>query len=403
MNKPLALAVLVALTTVGVGTFLHGAQRDRGRREGRRGTILAPLPSALPRVATAPPGNHTTPEKVALGRLLFWDPILSGSKDVACATCHHPEFGYAENLDISIGVNGVGLSEHRRFASPNTIPFVKRNSQTILNTAFSGIDQKNSYDPAKAPMFWDIRVFSLETQALQPIKTLEEMRGNAYPESAALGTVVARLNAIAEYRALFQKAFGPASPARNDGAVTADNVGLALAAFERSLIANNSPFDRYMRGDRNAMTAAQTAGMRSFERVGCVNCHNGPMFSDYKLHVLSVPDNAKLPASDGGASDTYAFRTASLRNLAFTAPYMHSGVFTTLRQVLRFYDDVEDGDSENRSVGRSRLDPLLRELNDVDDETREIIDFLDALNDDSFDKTIPNRVPSGLPPGGNIS
>jgi cytochrome c peroxidase len=401
MNKPLALVVLVMLTTVGIGTFLYGAQRDRGRREGRRGTILAPLPSALPRGVTAPPNNQTTPEKVALGRLLFWDPILSGSKDVACASCHHPDFGYAENLDTSIGVNGVGLSEGRRFASPNTIPFVKRNSQTILNTAFSGIDQKNSYDPATAPMFWDIRVFSLETQALQPIKTFEEMRGNAYPENAALGTVVSRLNEIAEYRALFAKAFGQAG---NAGSVTADSIGLALAAFERSLVANHSPFDRYMRGDRNAMTESQIQGMRSFERVGCVNCHNGPMFSDYKLHVLSVPDNPKLPASDAGATETYAFRTASLRNLAFTAPYMHSGVFTTLRQVLRFYDDVEGGRrSENQRVGRSQLDPLLREL-DVDGESRrEIIDFLDALNDDSFDKTIPKRVPSGLPPGGNIA
>jgi cytochrome c peroxidase len=82
---------------------------------------------------------------------------------------------------------------------------------------------------------------------------------------------------------------------------------------------------------------------------------------------------------------------------------MHSGVFRTLRQVLRFYDDVEDGDSENRNVGRRQLDPLLRELNDVDDEMREIIEFLEALNDDSFDKTIPKRVPSGLSPGGNIS
>lgn len=101
LNKRLALVVLVALTTVGIGTFLYGAQRDRGRRESRRGTILAPLPSALPRGVTAPPNNQASPEKIALGRLLFWDPILSGSKDVACATCHHPDFGYAENLDHS--------------------------------------------------------------------------------------------------------------------------------------------------------------------------------------------------------------------------------------------------------------------------------------------------------------
>jgi cytochrome c peroxidase len=91
-----------------------------------------------------------------------------------------------------------------------------------------------------------------------------------------------------------------------------------------------------MRGNRSAMTASQVRGMRRFERVGCVNCHNGTMFSDYKLHVLGVPDNPVLPQSDAGAEERYAFRTASLRNLAFTAPYMHNGLFATLEDVLDF-------------------------------------------------------------------
>jgi len=363
---------------------------DAGRGQGNFSAL-----SALPRAITAPPGNQATPAKVNLGRLLFWDPILSGSKDVACATCHHPKFGYAENLDISIGVNGVGLGSTRQFAFPNSIPFVKRNSQTILNTAFNGIDSQGRYDPVTAPMFWDLRAKGLEAQALLPIKTFEEMRGHAYSEENALDNVVARLRAVPEYRRLFNTAFG------SDPGISAENLGKALAAFQRSLLANNSPFDRYMRGDSGAMTSAQIQGMRRFERVGCANCHSGPMFSDYQLHVLAVPDNRKLPDSDPGANHTYAFRTASLRNLAYTPPYMHSGAFSTLDDVLDFYDDVRRR-PRNRNVGRDQLDPLLRRLRGVDDSESELIEFLNALNDGSFDKTVPTRVPSGLPPGGRI-
>jgi cytochrome c peroxidase len=341
-----------------------------------------------------PRDNPSSTDKVALGKLLFWDPILSGNNDVACATCHHPSFGYSENRDTSIGVNGMGLGNDRRFAVQNSIPHVKRNSPTILNIAFSGLDQSGHYDPMEAPMFWDMRVRGLEAQALEPIKSFEEMRGHAYPEDKALSTVVARLKAITEYQALFSKAFG------TKDAVNESNLGKALATFQRSLVANHSPFDRYMRGDENAMTATQLRGMRRFQRVGCANCHNGPMFSDYKAHVLSVPDNIKLPESDRGIENTYAFRTASLRNLAYTAPYMHNGVFETLEDVVEFYDDVERGRSQNPNVGRRQLDPLLRRL-DVEGR-RELVQFLNALSDDSFDKSVPEHVPSGLSPGGNI-
>jgi len=349
--------------------------------------------SALPQAVNAPPDNPLSSEKAALGKLLFWDPILSGRKDVACASCHHPRFGYADNRDVSIGVNGVGLGEDRRFASPNEIPFVKRNSQTLLNVAFNGIDKADRYDPAAAPMFWDMRVASLEAQSLEPIKAFEEMRGDAYEEGKAVDSVVARLNAIQEYRVAFAKAFGGANP------VTAGNLGKALATFERTLLANNSPFDRYMRGDRTAMTAAQIAGMQRFESTGCTNCHNGPMFSDYKPHVLGVPDNEKRAESDSGIKDMpYAFRTASLRNLAFTAPYMHSGVFQTLGEVVRFYRRSP----RNPNVARREVDPLVRQLRRPGRAADELIEFLTALNDESFDKTIPARVPSGLSPGGRI-
>jgi cytochrome c peroxidase len=335
---------------------------------------------------------------VGLGRLLFWDPVLSGPKDVACATCHHPQFGYAENRDLSIGVTGSGLGHRRRFPGNTSIPLVKRNSQTILNVAFSGTDERGNHDPVNAPMFWDIRARSLEAQALEPLKALEEMRGRTYGEPQAVDAVVARLNAIPEYRRLFADAFG------RERAVTSQHLANALAAFQRTLVANNSPFDRYMRGDRAAMNGSQLEGMRRFERIGCVNCHTGPMFSDYKLHVLGVPDNPALPASDPGADNNYQFRTASLRNLRFTAPYMHSGIFATLEDVLDFYDDVDSrqGRDRNLHVSREQLDPLLRRLRGVDDDDEELLAFLDALSDSSFDRTIPKAVPSGLTVGGKI-
>lgn len=349
--------------------------------------------SALPQSVKAPPDNPPSSDKAALGKLLFWDPILSGNRDVACASCHYPRFGYTDHRDLSIGVNGVGLGEDRRFTSPNTIPFVKRNSQTLLNVAFNGIDERGDYDPKAAPMFWDMRVESLETQALEPIKAFEEMRGSSYDADTAVDAVVARLKSIPEYRALFVRAFGGAD------SITGSNLAKALATFERTLLANNSPFDRYMRGDHSAMTPAQIAGMQRFESTGCTNCHNGPMLSDYKPHVLGVPDNENVRESDLGVKDhPYAFRTASLRNLVDTAPYMHNGEFKTLGEVVRFYRRGP----RNPNVGRRGVDPLVRQLRRLGRGADEIIEFLNALNDDSFDKAIPSRVPSGSTPGGLI-
>ena len=352
--------------------------------------------TALPSTPQAPADNPTTPAKVALGKLLFWDPLLSGPQDVACATCHHPQNGYAEDRDLALGVTGIGLGKSRRQAPGSSIPIVKRNSPTVLNIAFNGSDQSGRYDPATAPMFWDMRVKSLEKQALEPLKAHEEMRGNTYPEDEALAKVVAKLEANAEYRRLFAGAFGGKQP------VNAENLGRAIAAFERTLLANNSPFDRYMRGDRSAMTEEEVSGMQRFEGVGCIKCHNGPMFSDYKLHVMGVPDNPALPASDDGAQNTYAFRTPTLRNLNFTGPYEHNGMFRTLSAVVGFYEDSRTGRSRNPKVSSEKLDPLVRELGDFDEEDVDLIAFLRALSDDSFDKTIPERVPSGLPVGGKI-
>jgi cytochrome c peroxidase len=239
--------------------------------------------AALPLTIESPAGNPSTPEKVALGRLLFWDPILSGGQDIACATCHHPSFGYSDGRDLPIGTGGRGTGPARTYPGGSG-PLVKRNSQTILNVAFNGIDALGHVDPARAPMFWDSRVHGLEAQALVPIDSLEEMRGERDAGGHGVPAAVARLARVHEYRTLFQRAFGAEE-------ITAVNVSHALAAFERSLVAADTPFDRYMRGDRTAMNEVQRRGMGAFENHGCTLCHSGPMFSDYRLHVLGVSDN----------------------------------------------------------------------------------------------------------------
>jgi cytochrome c peroxidase len=365
---------------------------------------LAALPVQLP----APPDNPTTPERVALGRLLFWDPILSGQQDVACATCHHPAFGYSDGLDLSIGAHGHGLGPARVFAPGHPSQTAKRNSQTVLNVVFNGLTDDLGAAPALAPMFWDLRVRSLETQALEPLKALEEMRGGTYPQDGAVAAVVARLGANTEYRRLFAAAFGRSAP------VNERNLGRALAAFQRTLVATNTPFDRYMRGDTSALNSEQVRGMERFQAAGCINCHSGPMFSDFKGHVLGVPDNLKLAESDSGVDRTYAFRTPSLRNLSVTGPYMHNGVFSTLPEVINFYQRLSRGGGRggrggrggargvNLQVARDEIDPLARRLNMRGRGQRDLIAFLGALDDAGFDRTVPDRVPSGLTVGGNL-
>lgn len=352
--------------------------------------------NALPSTYKSPADNPSTPEKIELGRLLFYDPVLSGKKDVSCATCHHPEFGYAESLEISIGVNGKGFGGNRKFGSPNDIPFTKRNSPTLLNTAFNGINEKGEYDPEQAPMFWDLRAKSLEEQAMHPIRQLEEMRGHELKEDKIVDVVVKRLNAIPEYRELFSEAFD------NNESVTAVNLGKALACFQRSLLANNSRFDHYMRGDRSALGSAELEGMQLFLKAGCARCHNGPMLSDFKLHVLGVRDNEKLGFIDSGFNNNFSFRTPTLRNLRFTQPYMHSGKVQTLKNVLEFYEDLHGKEPPNPNVHRDQIDSLAKKIKlDFKDISR-IVEFLNTLNDDKYDRKIPGRVPSGLMVGGNI-
>jgi cytochrome c peroxidase len=389
----LTLAVGLWLGTTILSCSTENTQDKTPTRQEDDISKLAALPTDVP----TPSDNPTTPEKVALGRLLFFDPILSGHKDVACATCHHPEFGFAESLEISIGVNGRGAGSKRDFSTPGKIPFVKRNSQTILNTAFNGLTLTSSVDASNAPMFWDLRAKSLENQSLEPIKSFEEMRGHRYSEEAALDSVVNRLKKIGEYRQLFQEAFGKTEP------ITAQNLARAIATYERTLTGGNSRFDQYMRGDENALSINEIDGMQVFLKSGCAKCHNGPMLSDYKVHALGVPDNEKLPQSDAGVDNQYKFRTPSLRNLRFTAPYMHSGKIKTLEQVMEFYEDLAGDKIRNPLVGKQQIDPIIETLKVDFKDISLIVEFLNTLNDEHFDRTVPKRVPSRLPVGGNLN
>ncbi len=369
-------------------------QKPAGKKKKKTTETIAVL-GALPMDIADPPDNPTTPEKVGLGRLLFFDPILSGNKDVACATCHQPDFGYAEFLETSIGVNGRGVGSKRRFLEPNDIPFVRRNSQSILNTAFNGITNSGPYHPVSAPMFWDLRAKGLEEQALVPIRTLEEMRGHGYAEDDIVEEVVQRVAGIKEYVALFEKAFpGEGQP------VNAGNMAKAIASFERTLTGGNTRFDRYMRGDSAALSASEKDGLNLFLSSGCAKCHNGPMFSDFKPHALGAPDSDNHKAPDTGMDENFAFRTPTLRNLRYTAPYMHSGKFTTLKQVLEFYEDIAGGKIRNPHVKPEQIDDLVREMTVNFKDISRIVEFINVLNDDSFDRTTPESVPSGLPPGG---
>ncbi len=383
---------IIVLLCISISCTHHpnSVKRERTIRDDI--SVLAALPLEVP----VPKDNPMTKEKISLGKLLFFDPILSGNKDVACATCHHPEYGFTESLEVSIGVNGHGLGQNRSFNQSNDIPFVKRNSQTILNTAFNGLTNQDPNVGEKAPMFWDLRVKSLENQALEPIKAFEEMRGHTYEKEVALENVVTRLEQIKEYRKLFKLAFG------GGNSINQQNLGRAIASYERTLTGTNSRFDKYMRGDFSALSGNELEGMNLFLKDGCSKCHRGPMFSDFLTHVMGVADQEKLKQPDDGFEKKYAFRTPSLRNLRFTYPYMHNGKLKSLENVLEFYEDLSGGKIANPTIKPAQIDPLTDKLMVDFKDIALIIEFLNTLNDEKFDRSIPDKVPSGLGVGGNI-
>ena len=402
----------------------------RSRRQPRTfglACLLVVAAAAVLTTASTRPSPAIVEEE--LGRLLFWDPVLSGPMDVSCATCHHPDFAYADGRALSLGPGAVGLGPDRVDLSDGVIPVAQRNSPTLLNVAYNGLDRQRrrrrggprftplpadleNVNSERAPMFWDRRARSLETQALLPLTIREEMRGDAYPEEVAIDSVVARLRAIPEYAGLFREVYGA------ETSIDAAQIAGAIAAFERTLVARNSPFDRFLAGDEDALTDQQRQGLDDFNEADCSDCHRGPMLSDFNLHAEGVAENPLLAEPDAG-DGRFRFRTPTLRNVAVTAPYMHNGMIATLEEVLAFYDR---GRSENPNVSNrrrrrgdddrrddvpttpGRLSGRFRGVDDMTvQEQEDIIAFLEALTDPDFDRTIPARVPSGLTPGGSIS
>ena len=343
---------------------------------------------ALPQTVPTPKDNASTPAKVTLGRLLFFDPILSATKMVACATCHHPAMGWSDGRAVPIGAGGEGIGPLRKVVDGAALPLLQRNTPSLLNVAFNGMVSGIAYDPASAPMFWDSRVAGLEAQALVPLRSREEMRGDVCAEAEALPSAVERVMVVTEYRERFAQAF--------PGPVTGLELAKALAAFERTLVSPDTPFDRFMRGGRSAMNEQQQRGMKVFRDAGCMHCHGGPMFSDFKPHVIGVPD-----ALSSGRRE---FRTPTLRNLKRSAPYMHNGTMKSLDDVLAFYEQLGDAASESidgadQSV-QPPLDPLLQKLNLRAEDFPALSAFFDVLDDVRYDQSVPARVPSGLPVAG---
>lgn len=296
-----------------------------------------------PFVRTAPLGVEVlaegfgaSEEEFALGRELFFDPILSGRRTVACASCHRPDFAFADDRKTSRGIEGY---------------LTRRNAPSLLN---KGLDVE---------LLWDGRAATLEDQVLMPIENPEEM---ALGKAAA----VMRLSGDEHYARAFKDVY--------DRAVDEEALASALAAFVRGLTAGDSPVDRFREGDVTALTAEEEAGLWLYEGRGrCWECHNGPNFSDGEFHntgigaVDGVPEVGRMLVTDDEA-DRGKFRTPGLRMLEQTAPYMHDGSLGTLEEVVEFY----------REGGRANanLSPRIKPIRLSDRDASNLVAFLKAMS-----------------------
>lgn len=292
--------------------------------------------------APAPLNNPQNPEKIALGKMLFFDRRLSGDGTMSCATCHIPELGFSDGQAISLSY-------------PTTKNW--RNSPTLINVAFSKY------------LFHDGRAETLEDQALFPMMSSFEMNQN-------LDFVEEEIRSVPEYLKRFKEVFGSED-------ITRERMAMAIAAFERTLISRNSPIDSYLNGDMDALSVDAKRGFEIFSGKGkCTECHYGVSLIDNKFHALNVPEHPDFQADPRVAAtrrfvaklnhyedfrnlqedpgryliskdkkDWRAFKTPTLRDIAKTAPYMHNGVFETLDEVIDFFD-------KGGGPGNSVLQPL---------------------------------------------
>jgi cytochrome c peroxidase len=300
-------------------------------------TDLPVIPAGLPPL-DVPDDNPMTQEKVELGKLLYFDTRLSKDGTIACATCHDPTKAWAEDTPTSTGIDGqLGPA----------------NSPTVINAA---------YAPAQ---FWDGRAASLEEQALGPIENPIEM-------GHKLDELVPQLNAIAGYKERFQAVFGTD--------VTADGIAKAIAAFERTVLSGNSPYDKFEAGDATALTDAQERGMELFESVGCDTCHTPPQFSNYRYYNAGVgmdkdPPDQGRKAVTGNDRDLGKFRAPPLREVANTAPYFHDGSAATLEEAVAL---MSSGGKDN-----DNLSAMLKGLRDegiTEEQQKDLVEFLKSLS-----------------------
>jgi len=301
--------------------------------------------------ANIPADNPMSDDKIALGKLLYFDPRMSKDKTISCASCHLPYHGFTDPHRTSAGVGGkLGA----------------RNSPTVINRLFS------------ADQFWDGRAESLEKQAHGPLVNPVEMAMGSHND------VVGRIKAIKGYAALFKKAFG-------DEPITMDHIAKAIAAYERTVVSGNSAFDRYLAGDKDAMSPSAVRGWELFNgKANCKTCHASFNFTDENYRNIGV--GMDKPKPDLGRyeqtkkeGDKGAFKTPTLRNIVQTAPYMHDGSEETLAEVIEFYD--------KGGVKNPALSADIKPLNLTPQEKRDLVALLEALTGEVNNMTPPEKLP----------
>ena len=359
--KILAVIIGVLLVIIVAGVLVTSTKAividpDVGDNHGAGASSVEPAYSGLQRefpTLNAPEDNPMSDAKVALGHSLFFDPILSENDDMSCATCHHPDLGFSDGKNTAMGAHETAL---------------ERNTPSLWNVGYA----KN--------LFWDGRLQSLEAQAELPLTHPDEM---GVTDTDAL---VAQLEAIPEYQAMFAAAF--------DDGITFDNVERAIASFQRSLITDNAPFDRYAAGEFDALTPSQRRGLSLFRSSAtrCFECHAAPTFAVDNFRIIGVDsdDPGRSAVADDG--DFGAFKVPTLRNIALSAPYMHDGSMETLEEVLEFY-----ADGGGLAHGAENVDFFVQGFEMNDQEKADLLAFMMALTDESNIPAIPSSVPSGLP------
>ena len=349
--KRLAAAALMVVCGVGTTTAGVGALSITDS-DGQTVTLEAGHPSLkkwlLPAAIPAPEGNKMTPERVALGEQLFFEPRLSVHGQTSCASCHAPERGWADGLPLSMRLMGERMT---------------RNSPTIVNVAFNSLHM------------WDGRNATLEQQALSSQSMTGSLNAGAKEQGITNGELgIERIRQLGGYLDAFAKAY-PGEP------VSKETASKAIAVFERSLVSRNTPFDRWVGGDAGAMTPAQLNGLRVFLDPGkgnCAACHSAPNFTDNGFHNIGLKQWGEANADSGRFKQKAveamkgAFRTPTLREIAYTAPYFHDGSAARLQDVVEHY--VRGGEV------RSNLSPNLKPLTLTELERADLLAFMQALN-----------------------